>query len=71
MRQSEGSDIVALSHMMLREQINYSIFSKRREIFYYDYEAKNVIDGIIKILDNFIASGGDIFSDIQFDYLNL
>jgi len=65
MRQSEGSDIVALSHMMLREQINYSIFSKRREIFYYDYEAKNVIDGIFKILDNFIASGGDIFSDIQ------
>lgn len=65
MRQSEGSDIVALSHMMLQEKINYSIFSRKKEVYFYDYEAKNVINGIFKMLDSFIKSGGDIFNDIQ------
>lgn len=65
MRQASDSDIIALSHMILSEQISYSLFSHRKEVFFYSYDAKEVIQGIFKILDNFIASGGDLFSQIQ------
>lgn len=65
MRQASDSDIIALSHMILSEQISYSLFSRRKEVFFYSYDAKEVIQGIFKILDNFIASGGDLFSQIQ------
>lgn len=65
MRQASNSDIVSLSHMILSERINYHIFSNRKEVFFYNYEAKNLVDGICRILDNFISTGGDLFSDIQ------
>lgn len=65
MRQASDSDIIALSHMLLSEQISYSLFSHRKEVFFYSYDAKEVIQGIFKILDNFIASGGDLLSQIQ------
>lgn len=65
MRQAKDSDIVTLSHMILNEKVSYNIFSKRKEIFYYNYDTKDIIDGIYKILDNFISSGGDIYSSIQ------
>lgn len=65
MRQAKDSDIVALSHMVLNEKISYDIFSRRKEIFYYNYDTRDIIDGIFKILDNFIESGGDIYSSIQ------
>ncbi len=51
--------------MILQKRIDYRIFSTKREVFYYPYESKNIIDGIIKILDNYLAKGGDLFSGIQ------
>jgi len=65
MRQAEGSDIIKLSNMILQKRIDYRIFSTKREVFYYPYESKNIVDGIIKILDNYLAKGGDLFSGIQ------
>ncbi len=65
MRQAKDSNIITLSHMILNEKISYNIFSSRKEIFYYNYDTKDIIDGIFKILDNFISSGGDIYSSIQ------
>lgn len=65
LRQASGSDIVSLSHMVLNEKIDYSIFSRKTEVFFYDYEAKDLINGIEKILDNFILKGGNLFSEIQ------
>ncbi len=65
MRQASDSDIIRLSNMVLQERINYSIFSNKKEIFFYDRETKDAIDGIYKILDNFISKGGDLYSDIQ------
>lgn len=65
MRQAKDSDIVTLSHMILNEKVSYNLFSKRKEIFYYNYDTKDIIEGIYKILDNFISSGGDIYSSIQ------
>ncbi len=65
MRQASDSDIISLSHMILSEKINYNIFSKRKEIFFYKYDTKDVLEGLIRILDNFISSGGNLHTDIQ------
>ncbi|MBQ6783204.1 MAG: ATP-dependent RecD-like DNA helicase [Acholeplasmatales bacterium] len=65
MRQAEGSDIIKLSNMILQKRIDYRIFSAKKEVFYYPYDSKGIIDGIIKILDNYLAKGGDLFNGIQ------
>ncbi|MCR5647198.1 MAG: ATP-dependent RecD-like DNA helicase [Acholeplasmatales bacterium] len=65
MRQAEGSDIIKLSNMVLQKRIDYRIFSTKKEVFYYPYESKNIVDGIIKMLDNYLAKGGNLFSGIQ------
>ena len=51
--------------MVLNEKIAYNIFSNRKEVFFYNYDTKDALDGIHKILDNFISSGGDLIYDIQ------
>lgn len=65
MRQAKDSDIITLSNMVLQERINYSILSKKNEIFFYDRDAKDTIEGIFKILDNFISKGGDLQNEIE------
>lgn len=65
MRQANDSNIIALSHMILNEKIDYSIFSRKKDLFFYNYDAKDIIEGIYKILDNFIASGGNLHTQIQ------
>ena len=65
MRQASTSDIITLSHMVLSENISYDIFSNRREVFFYDYDTKDALEGIFKIIDNFIASGGDLQTELQ------
>ena len=65
MRQASNSDIVTLSHMILSERIGYNIFSKRKEVFFYNYDAKDIMLGLDKILDNFIASGGNMHTGMQ------
>ena len=65
MRQARDSDIISLSNMVLQERINYQIFSKKKEIFFYDRDTKDAIDGILKILDNYVAKGGDMQNGIE------
>lgn len=65
MRQDEGSNIIKLSSMVLQKRIDYRIFSNKKEVFFYNYETKDVIDGIFKFMDNFIDKGGDIYKGIQ------
>lgn len=65
LRQAADSDIISLSQMVLQERINYSILSRKREIFYYDRETKDTIELILSILDNFIKKGGDLQNEIQ------
>lgn len=65
MRQASNSDIVTLSHMILSEKIAFNIFSKRKEVFFYNYDAKDLMLGLDKILDNFIASGGNLHTEMQ------
>ena len=65
MRQAKDSDIIALSSMVLAQKINYNIFSKRGEVFFYSCESKSLVDVIFKILDNYISKGGDLLNGIQ------
>lgn len=65
MRQAEGSNIIKLSNMVLEKRIDYRIFSNKKEVFFYPYESKDIVDGILKILDNYISKGGDLFNGIQ------
>ena len=65
MRQAEDSQIIKLSHMILNENILYNIFSTKKDLFFYNFDTKDVIDGIFKILDRFVEKGGDLVKDIQ------
>ena len=65
MRQDDGSNIVKLSNMVLNERIDYSIFSKKKDVFLYDCESSNLKQMIYKLLDSFIKSGGDLQNQIQ------
>ena len=65
MRQAEDSQIIKLSHMILNENILYNIFSTKKDLYFYNFDTKDVIEGIFKILDNFVSKGGDIVKDIQ------
>ena len=65
MRQAKDSDIIKFSHMILSEELDYSIFSNKKEVFFYDSESKNCLDRIFQILDSFIKNGGDLQNGIQ------
>ena len=65
MRQAKDSDIIKFSHMILNENIAYEIFKNKKEIFLYHADAKETINQIFRILDNFINSGGDLYNGIQ------
>jgi len=65
MRQSENSNIIRLSQMIMNEKIDYRLFQEKKEVYFYDRESSNTIDLIFKILDGFIENGGNIFDDIQ------
>ena len=54
MRQAKDSDIIKISHMVLSEELDYSIFSNKKEVFFYDTESKNCIDRIFQILDAYL-----------------
>lgn len=65
MRQANDSNIIKLSHMILNESISYNIFSEKKEVFYYNFDTKDIINGIFKIMDNYLQKGGDLYSKIQ------
>lgn len=65
MRQASGSNIIKLSHMILSEKISYNVFSEKKEVFFYPYETKEIIQGLFRILDNYVASGGNMITDMQ------
>ncbi len=64
-RQKEDSDIVKLSNMVLNEKIDFSIFNKKKEIFFYPKMASDGIPFILTLIDNFIKKGGNLDKDIE------
>ena len=64
-RQKEDSDIVKLSNMVLNEKIDFSIFNKKKEVFFYPKMAQDGIPFILTLIDNFIKKGGNLDKDIE------
>ncbi len=65
MRQANDSDIIKLSQMILNERIDYTVLSRKKEIFYYNLDSKDLIDNLDKILDNYLKNGGDLQNDME------
>lgn len=65
MRQAKDSDIIKISHMVLAEKLDYSIFGNKKEVFFYDTDSKNCIDRIFQIIDAYLKNGGDLQNGLQ------
>ena len=65
MRQANDSDIIKLSQMILNERMDYSVFSNKKEVFFYNTESKDLISYLFKIIDRFISTGGDLQNDLE------
>ena len=65
MRQAKDSDIISLSHMVLSERIDYKIFNNKKEVFFYNSDVSSTIPMHKKLLDGYLANGGDLQSGIQ------
>ena len=65
MRQAKDSDIISLSHMVLSERIDYKIFNNKKEVFFYNSDVSSTIPMLKKILDGYLANGGELQSGIQ------
>jgi exodeoxyribonuclease V alpha subunit len=65
MRQAKDSDIISLSHMVLSERIDYKIFNNKKEVFFYNSDVSSTIPMLKKLLDAYLANGGDLQSGIQ------
>ena len=65
MRQAKDSDIISLSHMVLSERIDYKIFNNKKEELFYNSDVSSTIPMLKKLLDGYLANGGDLQSGIQ------
>ena len=62
---ANDSDIISLSHMVLSERIDYKIFNNKKEVFFYNSDVSSTIPMLKKLLDGYLANGGDLQSGIQ------
>ncbi len=65
MRQKKDSNIIKLSKMILNKRIDYNIFNEKSEVFFYNADAKEVLDKIDLFFEAFIKKGGDFKKDLQ------
>ena len=65
MRQSIDSNIIKLSTMIQSENVDFRLFSLKKEVFFYVSDSARLEEHIFKVLDKFIETGGDLFSEIQ------
>ncbi len=65
MRQAADSAIVKLANMVQSGQMDYRIFSDKKEIFFYPCEAKNLKDTLFRMIDSYIKAGNDLKTGMQ------
>jgi exodeoxyribonuclease V alpha subunit len=65
MRQKGDSKIVKLAHMVNTKNIDYSIFNDKKEVFFYKQDESNIMSLIVRIVEKYIASGADMYNDLQ------
>lgn len=65
MRQASDSDIIKISTQIKNRELDYSIFDRKKEVFFYPSDSKDIVNKIILITNNFISKGGNILTDLE------
>lgn len=65
MRQAGDSDIIKISGMIKDRNLNFDIFKRRKEVFFYNADSKQVVEKILIFTENFINKGGNLLNDYQ------
>lgn len=65
MRQAKDSNIVKLSHMVYSGEIDFRVFSEKKEIYFYPCDAKGLNQMIFKMIDAYLATGSDLQTGMQ------
>lgn len=60
MRQASNSNIIKLANMVLKQNIDDSIFKAHDEVFFYNAFPNNFKTLLKKLLDNYLAKGNDL-----------
>lgn len=65
MRQARDSNIVKLSHMVFSGDVNFNLFSDKKEVYFYPCDAKGLNQMMFRIIDSYIATGKDLATGMQ------
>ena len=65
MRQAKDSNIVKLSHMVYSGEIDFRLFSDKKEIYFYPCDAKGLNQMLFKMIDAYLATGSDLETGMQ------
>lgn len=65
MRQARDSNIVKLSQMVFSGEVDFRLFSDKKEVYFYPCDAKNLNQMLFKMIDAYLATGSDFHSGMQ------
>ncbi|MDE7161297.1 MAG: ATP-dependent RecD-like DNA helicase, partial [Anaeroplasmataceae bacterium] len=65
MRQAKDSNIVKLSHMVYSGEIDFRVFSEKKEVYFYPCDAKGLNQMLFKMIDAYLATGSDLETGMQ------
>ncbi len=65
MRQISNSNIIKLSNSVINQEIDFSLFNERKEVYFYHLENFEIIPFILKILHKYKTNNLDFYYDIQ------
>lgn len=65
MRQAKDSNIVKLSHMVYSGEIDFRVFSDKKEIYFYPCDAQGLNRMLYKMIDAYLATGNDLATGMQ------
>lgn len=65
MRQAEGSDIIKLAADIRNISLSYDVFSRKKQVFFYDADTKETLHTIEKLIELFIKKGGNLQTELQ------
>ena len=65
MRQVSDSNIIKLSNSVINQEIDFSIFNEKKEVFFYHLENYEIIPFILKLLHKYKQNNEDFYNDLQ------
>ncbi|MDE7095782.1 MAG: ATP-dependent RecD-like DNA helicase, partial [Anaeroplasmataceae bacterium] len=65
MRQARDSNIVKLSHMVFSGDVDFRVFSDKKEVYFYPCDAKSLNQMLFKMIDAYLATGSDLQTGMQ------